>query len=63
MECPYCGQELDYHDYYGRLCAHQDGKILGEIYKCLNEDCESETFNYYFHTREFSVELHEGYPC
>jgi len=19
MECPYCGQELEYHDYFGRI--------------------------------------------
>jgi hypothetical protein len=62
-KCPYCDEELEYHDYYGRLCAHQDGKVLGEIYKCPNEECESACFNYYFHTREHYTDLFEGYPC
>ena len=61
MECPYCETELSYHDYYGRLCAHQDGKKLGDIYKCENEDAEC--YGTHFHTRGESDELHEGYPC
>lgn len=60
--CPYCEQELLYHDYFGRLCLHQDGKVLGDIYKCDNEDCE--VYNESFYTyRDTPDELHEGYPC
>lgn len=68
LVCPLCGEELEYHDYYGRLCKHQDGKVLGQIYHCpkgRQEDnsCESENFNGTWHTREGSDELREGYPC
>ena len=64
-ECPYCGEELMYDDYYGRICAHQDGKTIGEIYKCCNEECESEMFNYSFYNESGlgNDELQEGYPC
>ncbi len=64
-ECPYCGQPLEYYDTFGRLCAHQDGKILGYIYKCQNENCKSELFNYCFHDYAGINDdtLKEGYPC
>lgn len=67
MECPCCGEELEHHDFYGRLALHQDGKKIGDIYHCpngRNEDgsCESEAFNGTFYTDERG-ELHEGYPC
>lgn len=71
MECPCCGAELVYEDYFGRICAHQDGKVLGDIYSCPNgraddESCDSSSFNvagsfYVFRDRE--DDLHEGYPC
>ena len=63
MKCPYCNTELEYDDYFGRLASHQDGKVLGEIFKCPNEDCESYSFNGFFYTRKPSEELFEGYPC
>lgn len=63
MLCPYCDSPLEYEDYYGRLCAHQDGKVLGEIYKCPNEECESGVFNYFFYTSGEDGDLLEGYPC
>lgn len=31
MECPYCGSELEWEDYFGRITAHQDGKVIGDI--------------------------------
>lgn len=72
-ECPYCGAELEAEDYFGRLAAHQDGKVLGDIYFCPNgrsEDpeveCESAALHVAgaFHTyRNRPDELHEGYPC
>ena len=64
-ECPYCGWELEYHDYYGRICAHQDGFVAGQIYKCHNEECGSECFNFHFHNLSGygDYELREGYPC
>lgn len=34
----------------------------GDIFKCSNEECESETFNYYFYTDQ-QGNLQEGYPC
>jgi hypothetical protein len=50
MECPYCKEELIHEDYFGRLAAHQDGKRLGEIFRCpngveQNGKCQSELFN------------------
>lgn len=70
MECPICGTELEYYDYFGHIAAHQDGKICGEIYKCplgsnCDGSCESDLFyvsgSYYIYCD--SDELHEGYPC
>ena len=50
MECPYCFQELDWHDYFGKYTGEGMSGInkTGDIYKCPNEECESETFNYFF---------------
>jgi hypothetical protein len=62
MDCPICGEELNHHDVFGRLCAHQDGKVLGDIYRCENEDCEAQGEHYYTY-RDSPEELHEGYPC
>lgn len=70
MECPYCGSELDWEDYFGRIAAHQDGHIAGDIYRCpkgFDQDgsCESESFSVAgsFYTYRDINELHEGYPC
>ena len=69
MECPYCGSELEHEDNFGRLAAHQDGKILGEIFRCpkgANEEgCQSACFNVAgsFHTYFNDGLLREGYPC
>lgn len=56
--CPYCGHELEEHD-----SLWQKNKKIGEIYKCPNEYCESEAFNYYFYTTDDCSYLREGYPC
>lgn len=71
MECPYCGSELECEDIFGRIAAHQDGHIVGNIYRCLkgleqDGSCDSELFNvagsfYTYHHGDNS--LHEGYPC
>jgi len=61
-ECPECGEELVYHDYFGRICAHQDGHIEGDIYQCPNEDCDSFQESFHSH-RSNPDDLHEGYPC
>ncbi len=65
MECPYCNQELVWHDYFGNLDHNTISGInkKGDIYKCQNEECKSETFNYYFYTRLNDDSLQEGYPC
>ena len=70
MECPYCGEELVLHDYFGRIASHQDGKVIGDIWKCPNGveqdgSCESEFFHVAgsFYTYRDTGELHEGYPC
>ena len=63
MECPLCNEELDYHDYYGKgWSGHVPFKKQGNIYRCLNEKCRSEQFNYIFHT-DNKDELREGHPC
>ncbi len=70
MECPICGAELDLEDSFGRIAAHQDGKVVGDIYRCpngLSQDgsCESELFHVAgsFFTYRATGGLHEGYPC
>jgi hypothetical protein len=71
MECPYCGEELEYEDCFGRIAAHQDGKVVGDIYRCPNgvEDdgnCVSSMFHVagsFYTYRENDTVLHEGYPC
>jgi hypothetical protein len=73
MECPYCEQELHYHDTYGTgrheyyygtaangIHYPSTWKKLGDIYKCENEECEA--FEQHFYTDERD-NLHEGYPC
>jgi hypothetical protein len=65
MQCPYCGTELELHDYYGN---YYNGGIykIGDIYKCPNvengEPCESAVFNGLFYT-DLQDNLYEGYPC
>ena len=68
-ECPICGEQLNQTDVYGRLASHQDGKIMGYIFKCPNGveqdgSCDSEFFNVAgsFYIDE-AGNLHEGYPC
>lgn len=63
MECPYCSKELEYHDYFGRYLGNDNWDKKGEIYKCSNEECESEMFNYYFYTEINNENLRDGYPC
>ena len=62
MDCPYCEQELDYIDYYGHYLGNDGWNKVGDIFKCSNENCDSEIFNYFFYTDE-QDNLHEGYPC
>jgi hypothetical protein len=38
MECPYCGAELEYDDYYGHYLGNNQWDKQGDIYKCPN--CE-----------------------
>lgn len=62
MECPYCEEELNDHDYYGRgIPGRSDFQKVGDIYKCENEECEA--YQQTFYTRGNNDELHEGYPC
>lgn len=71
IPCPLCGTELEVNDVFGRLAAHQDGKILGDIYRCpkgVEQDgsCDSECFHVagsFYAYREGDTQLHEGYPC
>lgn len=70
MNCPYCDSELEHEDCFGRLAAHQDGKVLGDIYRCPEGAdggvCESAIFNVagsFYIYRDNPDQLHEGYPC
>lgn len=70
MECPYCGEELRWIDYYGHtrysehywIYPHSWIEKEGDIYQCQNEECESQVFNGHFYDRCDS-DLREGYPC
>jgi len=70
MICPYCESELEHEDVFGRIASHQDGKVLGDIYRCplaLQEEdkCFSESFHVcgsFYTYRDYNT-LHEGYPC
>lgn len=61
-ECPECGQELTYEDYYGRICAHQDGVVIGDIFRCQNEECSRHGDSWHTKRDEGGSTLHEGYP-
>lgn len=64
MKCPYCKQELKWHDWFGTNMKFNGlGDKKGDIYKCENEKCDSQSFNYSFYTRINDDELKEGYPC
>ena len=70
MECPICGAELDCEDYFGRISAHQDGHVSGDIYRCpngfnQNGTCDSELFSVAgsFYSYRIDDDIHEGYPC
>jgi hypothetical protein len=60
MECPYCGAELKYHDFYysGNYAAYEKGyagsgfKVKGHIYKCPN----SEGFEDYAEAEKYAKE-------
>jgi hypothetical protein len=60
MDCPYCNQELNWHDYYGFYLGHDQWDKQGDIFKCKNEECE--VYEQHFYTDE-QDNLHEGYPC
>jgi len=59
MECPECGEPLEYEDYFG---PYQGGGIIekvGTVWGCRNEECDS----HWFHMFEGDTEPREGYPC
>lgn len=68
MECLYCRGDLEWEDSYGNrdyiIFGNISGKI-GNIYKCTNENCESDVFDNIYHTigNDDSDDLIEGYPC
>jgi len=65
MECPYCGEELKWEDYYGKF---KKGNYwtpiyidkVGDIYICENEKCEYYQEHFYTDPNGY---LQEGYPC
>ena len=61
MDCPYCEEELNYEDYYGRGIPGREGfEKIGDIYRCDSEGCEM--YQEHFHT-DSDDNLQEGYPC
>lgn len=70
MECPICKAELVHEDVFGRLAAHQDGHVAGDIWRCpngleQNGTCSSESFSVagaFYTYRQGDDSLHEGYP-
>ncbi len=62
MECPICQNELLRHDYFGRILAHQDGHVEGDIYRCEVCNDNGEDVIYYYVYRDDGI-LKEGYPC
>ena len=71
--CPYCDSDLTYRDEYftGRpesfygtasngIHYPSTKKHLGDIYKCVNDECEAYDQHFYTDTNE---NLFEGYPC
>lgn len=64
MICPYCNTELVAWDYFGRIADHQDGTVLGDIYKCPNDLCDSYSCNHTFYAYRTNPDhLYEGMPC
>jgi hypothetical protein len=60
MECPECGTELEWEDYFGKLGKHLQIRHDGDIYICTNEDCNF----HYWHTYTSAPDnLIAGYPC
>lgn len=68
LECLCCGEELTWHDYYGKrkVAEHYYSSPQswiekeGDIYKCENENCESYEGHFYTDSQD---NLYEGYPC
>jgi hypothetical protein len=55
MNCPECGEKLQYMASYDRSSRNSGG----DIFKCLTDGCEEE--NHYFHT-DIHGQLYEGKP-
>jgi hypothetical protein len=62
MNCPYCGEHMDVSEHFGRFASFQDGKVSGDIYQCMNEDCD-EHYAYFYTLRDTGDKLYNGYPC
>jgi hypothetical protein len=69
MECPYCGEELNYEEYYGKHNWEMGPGVTGmrdwwdktgDIYKCKNEECDAYEQHFYTDKQD---NLHEGYLC
>jgi hypothetical protein len=55
MECPFCGAELDYNDYYGwGIPSREDFRKIGYIYRCPNFEG--------FETNEEALEYAKNIP-
>ena len=68
MQCPECGNDMAYVDYYGRMQYTEHYyryprswiEKIGDIYKCTNDNCDY--FQEYFHTNAVG-DMEYGYPC
>lgn len=61
MECPCCGAELEYHDYYYRgMQGTESFEKLGDIFKCPNSEGFEETEESQAYVESNNLEIGEG---
>ncbi|KAB7635255.1 hypothetical protein [Bacillus sp. B3-WWTP-C-10-D-3] len=61
MDCPYCGAELEYHDYYYRgIYGTETYEKLGDIYKCPNFEGFEDGEDAKKYAEENELEIGEG---
>ncbi len=70
IKCPYCDQELEWVDTFGKIVSSlrefESGNAIfeksGSIYKCNNKGCRSRQFDYCFYSKVGQDKIFAGYP-